>query len=274
MKRQRSLRSTAAALAALAAVAALATDPPSAPVSPPATPARAPSGPSTPPTRAETDRNTILLRAPKPGPGGFVGDPYPFDTCVVDGTKLGADAATVVLRDTMPLAEGRQLRFCSAACEAKFKAAPLNYLAKLDEEIRKTQLASYPLDHCIVMIEKKLDANAQNVVYGNRLYRMCCDKCVVNFDKNLDRYVRVYEKLLTTKQRGKYPLRTCVVTGVELPEKPFDLVIGTRLVRLADETAAKKFYENPAEYLTKLDEAKKAQSQTKSNDTPRVPSTK
>mgnify|MGYP000420094053 CR=1 FL=1 len=274
MKRPRSLSSATAALAALAAVAAFASDPPSVPSQTTTTPTRAERAPSGPPTRAETDRSAILMRAPKPGPGGFVGDPYPFETCVVDGTKLGADAVTVVLRDAAPLAEGRQLKFCSAACEAKFNAAPLSYLAKLDEEIRKTQAGSYPLDHCIVMIEKKLDADAQSVVYGNRLYRLCCDKCVVNFDKNLDRYVRVYEKLLTTKQRGKYPFSTCVVSGVQLPEKPFDLVIGTRLVRLADEAAAKKFYENPSEYLAKLDEAKKEQAQTKSKDAPRVPSTK
>jgi hypothetical protein len=62
--------------------------------------------------------------------------------------------------------------------------------------------------------------------------------------------------MLAAKQRSEYPLKTCVVTGAPLPEKPFDLVIGARLVRLADADAAKRFYEDPARYLKAIDEAK------------------
>ena len=83
----------------------------------------------------------------------------------------------------------------------------------------------------------------------------------------------MYEKALTTKQKSKYPLSTCVVTGATLPEKPFDLLINNQLVRVVDEQAAKKFYENSREYLAKIDEAKKLNSNAPSQ-APQQPASK
>lgn len=209
-----------------------------------------------PPSRAERDRTSILMKAPKPGPGGFVGDPYPLDVCIVDNEPLGANAVTVVLTDmTDPLQEHRQVRFCCDACATRFRADPARYIAALDKAIIDRFDKDFPLDRCIVMVEERLDDDADRIVYANRVYRLCCRKCITNFQKQTERYTVAYERMVAAKQRAKYPLTTCVVTGDPLPEKPFDLVIGARLVRLADADAAKRFYEDPSRYLRMLDAA-------------------
>lgn len=221
-----------------------------------AAPPPAPVVPSNPPTPEEVHRNTILFRAAKPGYGGFVGDPYPLDVCVVSDEPLGPDAVTVVLSEmTDPSQEGRQMRFCCAACVEKFKASPAQFTRKADAAIIERFKDRYPLDRCIVMVQDKLGDEDELIVYGNRLYRVCCRKCVINFSKSTARYVRVYETQLTIKQRGHYPLTTCVVTGAPLGDHPIDLVLVDRLVRVADEDAAKRFYEDPARYIRILDEA-------------------
>lgn len=221
------------------------------------TPPAAPPLQGQPPSRAERDRTSILMKAPKPGPGGFVGDPYPLDVCIVGNEPLGANAVTVVLKDMAdPLQENRQIRFCCERCVATFRAEPARYIAALDQAILERFDKDFPLDRCIVMLEETLDDDAERIVYANRVYRLCCRKCITNFQKQTERYTQAYERMLAAKQRAKYPLTTCVVTGAALPEKPFDLIIGARLVRLADADAAKRFYEDPARYLKAIDDAK------------------
>jgi YHS domain-containing protein len=197
------------------------------------------------------------MKAPKPGPGGFVGDPYPLDVCIVGNEPLGANAVTVVLKDMAdPLQENRQIRFCCEQCVAKFRAEPARYIAALDQAIIERFDKDFPLDRCLVMLEETLDDDAERIVYANRVYRLCCRKCITNFQKQTERYSQAYERMLAAKQRSTYPLKTCVVTGASLPEKPYDLVIGARLVRLADADAAKRFYEDPARYLKAIDDAR------------------
>lgn len=246
----------AAALALLASVlAAAATH--ARPTDPPAKDAP-PAGRNTlpPPSKAERDRTSILSRAPKPGIAGFIGDPYPLDTCIVDGKPLGEKPVVVVLtglRDVYQ--EGRQMKFCCEACAEKFKAESARYLSELDHAIAARYANDYPLDHCLVMLEEKIGPDAQVFVLGNRVYKSCCKKCVNNFQKSWERYSQAYEKAVIIKQKGKYPLDTCVVSGAKLPEKPYDLVFQSHLVRLADEAAAKKFLADPLPYVAKLQEA-------------------
>ena len=53
--------------------------------------------------------------------------PYPLDTCVVSGDKLGA------MGDFVPYTyEGREVRFCCKGCIADFNKDPATYMAKLD----------------------------------------------------------------------------------------------------------------------------------------------
>ncbi|MDZ4754911.1 MAG: hypothetical protein SGJ11_10505 [Phycisphaerae bacterium] len=228
-------------------------------------PLAAASAPQTaPPTKAETDRTSILLKLPAVNAAGFIGDPYPLDTCIVSGEKLGAESVTVILKD-MPdaLQEGRQIKLCCKACEAKLLANPTEYLRKLDAAIIAQQGASYPLTHCLVMLDETLvEDDHKTVVFGNRLYKLCCKKCVNNFLKGTGRYVGAFDREWTAKQKSKYPLDTCVVTGEKLGDKPVDLMIGYELVRVATNDAAKTVLENPKPYLAKLAAAKTAASKT------------
>jgi hypothetical protein len=226
----------------------------------------APSAPTAPPTRGDVDRAANVAKAPVKNAAGFVGDPYPLDTCIVAGEKLGADAVTVVLKDQKdPVQEGRQLKFCCQKCVAKFEANPGEYLAKLDAEIIKKQRDSYPLDYCIAMPDEKLGEDAQAFVVGNRCYVTCCKKCTRNMQKGAARYVMAYEKAVMAKQSESYPVDTCVVSGEKLGtktgDKRYDFVVGQRLVRTCCEDCAKKVLENPAKYLAKLDTGKPGTSE-------------
>jgi hypothetical protein len=219
-----------------------------------------------PPTRDETDRLALLLRLPKPNPAGFIGDPYPLDTCIVAGEKLGEKAVTLILKDQRDaLQEGRHLRFCCEACLEKFKANPTEYLAKLDAEIIRLQKPQYPLERCLVMLDETLGEDTEDFVYGNRCYVLCCRKCENNFLKSAGRYVTTYDKAVTGRQRQTYPLDTCIVSGKKLSEskdgKPYDLVIGSRLFRLHSEAEAKVVLENASAYLAKLPPLKSAKPQ-------------
>jgi len=52
--------------------------------------------------------------------------PYPLETCIVGGSKLGSMGEPVVL-----VHEGQEVKFCCESCQPKFKADPAKYLAKL-----------------------------------------------------------------------------------------------------------------------------------------------
>ncbi len=58
---------------------------------------------------------------------GFAADkPYPLDTCIVSGNKLGSMGEVVVKSH-----EGQEIKFCCKPCVKKFDANPAKYLAKL-----------------------------------------------------------------------------------------------------------------------------------------------
>jgi YHS domain-containing protein len=194
----------------------------------------------------------------KPAGTPMVGDPYPLDTCIVSGEKLGADATVVVLsgqRD--PLQNGRQLKFCCPKCEAAFAAEPAKYVRDLDAKIIAAQARSYPIDHCLVMPDEKLDDGAKTVVYGNRLYRLCCPKCVRKFGQDPAKWAAAYEKEVIAAQKPGYPLATCPISGKPLGDGAVDVVIGSRLVRACCPGCVGPIKADPAAALAKVDAAKK-----------------
>lgn len=52
--------------------------------------------------------------------------PYPIQTCLVSGEKLGEMGEPVVI-----IHEGREIKFCCKSCVPKFEKDPAKYLAKL-----------------------------------------------------------------------------------------------------------------------------------------------
>ena len=52
--------------------------------------------------------------------------PYPLDTCLVGGGKLGSMGEPVVITH-----ESQVIKFCCESCQPKFEKDPAKYLAKL-----------------------------------------------------------------------------------------------------------------------------------------------
>ncbi len=65
---------------------------------------------------------------PAPAGGGATAGvtPYPLDTCLVSGEKLGAMGDPYVFTH-----EGREIKLCCEGCLRDFQADPAAYLAKL-----------------------------------------------------------------------------------------------------------------------------------------------
>lgn len=203
----------------------------------------------------------IASAAPEPAPAtaqAMVGDPYPLDSCIVSGEKLGADAKVTVLADQKdPLQNGRQLKFCCAKCESTFAAEPAKYIRDLDAKIVAAQSKSYPIDHCLVMTDEKLDDGAKTIVYGNRLFRLCCPKCVRTFGADPAKWAAAYDKEVIAAQKASYPLATCPISGKPLGDGAVDVVIGSRLVRACCPGCVGPIKADPAAAFAKVDAAKK-----------------
>ncbi len=71
--------------------------------------------------------STILL-AEEPAPA----KPYPLDTCLVSGAKLGSMGEPPVI-----VHEGQEIKFCCSHCIEPFKKDPAKYLAKMEEAQKK-----------------------------------------------------------------------------------------------------------------------------------------
>lgn len=62
--------------------------------------------------------------------------PYPLDTCIVSGEKLGGMGDAVVL-----IHDGREIKFCCASCVKQFNKDPAGWLAKIDAAAAKAKAA-------------------------------------------------------------------------------------------------------------------------------------
>jgi YHS domain-containing protein len=55
--------------------------------------------------------------------------PYPLETCVVSGKKLGSMGEPYVI-----VHDGQEVKFCCDGCEPTFKKDPEKFLAKLADQ--------------------------------------------------------------------------------------------------------------------------------------------
>jgi YHS domain-containing protein len=67
------------------------------------------------------DTNSVTKADAKP-------KPYPFDTCLVDGMKLGSMGDPYVF-----VYQGQEIKLCCAGCKSKFLKDPKKYLKKIQE---------------------------------------------------------------------------------------------------------------------------------------------
>ena len=187
----------------------------------------------------------------------YSGDPYPLETCPVSGEKLGKDAVVVVLAGMKDKnLDGTQMKFCCAKCEAAFKAEPEKFMPKIDEAIVKATADKYPLKNCLLMKDEALDAEAKTVVYQNRVYKLCCKKCVNRFSKDPAKYAREFEAAVAAEQKPGYKLTTCPISGKPLGEGAVDVVVNGRLVRACCAGCVGPIKADPAAGIAKVDAAK------------------
>ena len=183
----------------------------------------------------------------------FSGEAYPLDTCPVSGEKLGADAVTVVLSDMKDTKlNGTQMKFCCAKCEAAFKADPGKFMPKVEEKI-VAAAGNYPLTTCLVMTDEGIDASAKTVVFHNRVYKLCCKKCVARFEKDPSKYEAGFESKVIAMQKANYKATKCPISGEAIDAKSTDVVIAGRLVRTCCPKCAEKAKADPKGTLGKID---------------------
>jgi len=111
---------------------------------------------------------------------------YPKMKCPVSGHDLAADAVDIV--------QGTRLvRLCCKDCVAGFRKEPAKYMALVDAGLVAEQKKTYPLDTCVVSGEK-IEGPGVDHLYGTRLVRFCCEKCVPGFDKEPAKYLAMLDK--------------------------------------------------------------------------------
>ncbi|MBI3834990.1 MAG: hypothetical protein HY287_11730 [Planctomycetes bacterium] len=92
-------------------------------------------------------------------------------------------------------------------------------------------------------------------VYDGREVRFCCGDCPGKFEKDMAGSMAKLDQKIMDEQRPIYPMKTSVVSGKDLPEKPVEFVYGNRLVRVADAAEKEAFMKDTKSFMDKLDKA-------------------
>jgi hypothetical protein len=101
---------------------------------------------------------------------------YPATTCINSGAELKDGGVSFVVGN-------RLLKTCCAKCEAKVKADPASFLAKLDQQVIEAQKADYKATTCPISGKPLGDAPVE-IVVANRLVKLCCENCKGGVDKD------------------------------------------------------------------------------------------
>ena len=181
--------------------------------------------------------------------------PYLLDTCPITGNKLGSMGEPPV-----EIIDGREVRFCCAGCIPKFKADKVTKFKEIDAKMIAQQLPYYPIDTCVVSGEKLDSKDAVvNFIYGNRLFRTCCNDCKDEFLANPAEFVPELDEAIIKSQKKSYPITYCVIGRGELGGMggPDNMIVGNRLVQLCCAGCRPKVLKNPLAVFAEIDKAKK-----------------
>lgn len=181
---------------------------------------------------------------------------YPLTTCAVRGGQLGGMGEPVNM-----IHDNRLVRFCCSGCIKAFKADPEKHFAEIDAKIIAQQAPGYPLADCPVgeHAHGGADGASYDIVYMNRLVRLCCADCELKLYADPAAYMAKLDEAYADAQRAEYPLSTCVVGGDALEDDAVELVAGTQLVRLCCEGCVGDFKAEPQKYLEEIAAAKRDQ---------------
>ncbi len=175
------------------------------------------------------------------------GDVFPLSDCPVCQTMLGG--TDVIIREN-----NRELRVCDEQCEEEFRAQYYTFLEDVDAQIIVEQSDYYPLKKCLVNGTSFSGKEPVDLVFRNRLFRVCCDDCRFKIEEEPAKYFAMLNTAVVKKQRASYPIETCIVSKKPLGKKAVDHVCANLLVRLADPGQIPRFNESPGKYLEELRE--------------------
>ncbi len=183
------------------------------------------------------------------------GESYTLNTCAISGEELGGMGDTVV-----KMYDGREVRFCCDGCVDEFEADLDASWEAVDVKMIQDQMRYYPLEACLVSDESMMDEGkdvGENIVYGNRLVRLCCKMCISDFKDDPASFITKLDKATADAQRDDYPLATCLVSGGELGGmgEPFEMVLAGRLIRFCCDGCVEDVETNPAKFIAQLDAA-------------------
>ena len=112
--------------------------------------------------------------------------PYPLDTCLVSGEKLGSGG----MKPYVFTHEGREIQLCCKDCLKDFNKEPAKFIKKLEAAAKP-----YPLDTCLVSGEK-LGSGGMTpyaFAYQGREIQLCCKDCLKDFNKEPAKFLKKLE---------------------------------------------------------------------------------
>ena len=181
-----------------------------------------------------------------------IGDPYTLATCAVSGEDAWADGEPKVI-----LLNGREFKTCCNKCKGKLEADPAKFIAEVDAAIIKQQEKHYPLTTCVVGEgDLKAKGDPVQLVVNNRMVQLCCSGCKKKLSADPAKFIAQLDAAVIQQQSEDYKLKTCPISGEELGDKPKNIVIGNRLVKLCCAGCQKKVAANPAKVFAMLDSGK------------------
>lgn len=112
--------------------------------------------------------------------------PYPLDTCLVSGEKLGSGG----MKPHVFTHEGREIKLCCKDCLKDFNKEPAKFIKKLEAAAKP-----YPLDTCLVSGEKLGSGGMTPYVfaYQGREIQLCCKDCLKDFNKEPAKFLKKLE---------------------------------------------------------------------------------
>ncbi|MEZ5988262.1 MAG: hypothetical protein R3F30_03915 [Planctomycetota bacterium] len=169
---------------------------------------------------------------------------YPLKECIVSGETLGDDAVDVEVA-------GRRFRLCCKDCKAKLTKDADGYVKKLDEAIRASQRADYPLTTCPISGEELGGmGDPFELVLDGTLVRLCCGGCEKKARKKAAEVVAKVRNEARAKQAGSEEAKTCPVCRKDAARNgtPQEVLLGLHLVRLCSKDCLEAFRKDPMKY--------------------------
>lgn len=176
-----------------------------------------------------------------------VGDAYTLGTCPISGEKIGSMGDAVVF-----IKDGKEIRLCCEGCKKKFEAKADEVIKEIDAKLIADQESHYPSNTCINSGAELKDGGVSFIV-GNRLVKTCCAKCEAKVKADPAAFMAKLDQQVIDAQKADYKLTKCPISGEALGDKPVEMVVANRLVKLCCEDCKKGVEKDPAGTLSKVD---------------------